>query len=226
MLPPKPWGPATPEDYLRLPLKAHAMLADMPLHDVWRVRLDGADGERSMLEIRAIALGLVDSANLGIGVRTLFGLRRWLGARMGWDRDGSGATSASLRAKLEPSDREASLIVLLGGFYEANLGSATGVVREVPVPWVLVISQLGFASVLTYVLVNADVRSASRGLTVGAAFGLLYGIAISFDLFAVTNWSNVNVALVEPLVTAARMAAVGSMVGWVLGRGPHLETAS
>jgi len=115
-------------------------------------------------------------------------------------------------------------VVLLGGFYEANLGTAPGVVREVPVPWALVISQLGLASVLTYVLVNADVRSAFGGLRAGAAFGLLYGIAISFDLFAVTNWSNVNVALVEPLVTAARMAAVGSLVGWVLGNGPRLAS--
>ena len=41
--------------------------------------------------------------------------------------------------------------VIPGGFYEANLGSATGVLREVPIWWALVVSQLGLAAVVTYV---------------------------------------------------------------------------
>lgn len=109
-MPPTPWGPARPEDYARLPLRAHAILADVPVHDVWRVRLGEGDHAWSMLQIRAIALGLADSAPLGIGVRTLFSLRRWLGALMGWDREGRSASGAPLLAQLEPADREASLV--------------------------------------------------------------------------------------------------------------------
>ncbi|NND02841.1 MAG: hypothetical protein HKN91_08640 [Acidimicrobiia bacterium] len=111
-------------------------------------------------------------------------------------------------------------VVLLGGFYESNLGSATGVVREVPIPWAMVLAQLGLASMLTYVLVHADVTSALGGLKVGAVFGFLFGVAIAFDLFAVTNWSNVNVAFVEPFVTTVRLSIAGSAIGWVLGRVP------
>jgi hypothetical protein len=80
--------------------------------------------------------------------------------------------------------------VILGGFYEANLGSATGVMRELPVWWAMLISQLGLAAVVTYVFLHADVATASDGLKTGAIFGLLLGIAISFDLYAVTHWSN------------------------------------
>ncbi len=39
--------------------------------------------------------------------------------------------------------------VVLGGFYRANLGSAAGVLRELPIWWALVVSQLGLAGVVT-----------------------------------------------------------------------------
>ena len=109
--------------------------------------------------------------------------------------------------------------VILAGFYEANLGSATGVLRELPVWWALVVSQLGLAAVVTYVFLHAHVATASDGLKTGAIFGLLFGIAIAFDLYAVTNWSNVTVAFVEPFVTAVRMALGGAVIGWTLGMG-------
>ncbi len=105
---------------------------------------------------------------------------------------------------------------ILAGFYEANLGSATGVLRELPVSWAMVISQLGLADLVTYVFLHADVGTASDGLKAGAIFGLLFGIAVAFDLYAVTNWSNVTVAFVEPFVTAVRMALGGPVIGWAL----------
>ena len=76
--------------------------------------------------------------------------------------------------------------VILGGFYEANLGSATGVLRELPIWWALVVSQLGLGAVVTYVFLHADVATASDGIRTGAIFGLLFGIAMAFDLYAVT----------------------------------------
>ena len=110
-------------------------------------------------------------------------------------------------------------VVILGGFYEANLGSATGVMREIPIWWAMVVSQLGLAALVTYVFLHADVATAFDGLKTGAIFGLLFGIAMAFDLFAVTNWSNVTVAFVEPFVTAVRMALGGAVIGWTLGMG-------
>ncbi len=109
--------------------------------------------------------------------------------------------------------------VILGDFYEANLGSATGVLRELPIMWAMVVSQLGMAAVVTYVFLLSDVASASNGLKTGAILGLLLGIAISFDLYSVTNWSNSTVAFVEPLVWVVRTALAGAAIGWVLGRG-------
>lgn len=109
--------------------------------------------------------------------------------------------------------------VILGDFYEANLGSATDVLRELPIMWAMVVSQLGMAAVVTYVFLLSDVASASNGLKTGAILGLLLGTAISFDLYSVTNWSNSTVAFVEPLVWVVRTALAGAAIGWVLGRG-------
>lgn len=109
--------------------------------------------------------------------------------------------------------------VVLAGFYEANLGSATGVLRELPVWWALILAELGLAAIVTYVFLHAGVATASHGLKTGAIFGLLFGIAIAFNLYAVTNWSNVTVAVVEPFVTAIRIAVGGVVIGATLGMG-------
>ena len=109
--------------------------------------------------------------------------------------------------------------VILGEFYEANLGSATGVLRELPILWAMVVSQLGMGAVVTYVFLHANVATAFDGLKTGAIFGVMLGIAISFDLYSVTNWSNTTVAFIEPLVWAVRTALAGAVIGWTLGMG-------
>ena len=114
--------------------------------------------------------------------------------------------------------------VLLGSFYQANLGSATGVMRELPIWWAMVVSELGLSAVVTYVFLKAGVKTASGGLKMGALFGLLLGIAVSFSLYGVTNWSNGTVALVEPFVVAARTALAGAVIGWVLGMGDRPQS--
>lgn len=85
--------------------------------------------------------------------------------------------------------------------------------------WAMVVSQLAMGAVVTYVFLLSDVFSASNGLKTGAIIGLLLGIAISFDLYSVTNWSNASVAFVEPLVWIVRTALAGAAIGWTLGRG-------
>ena len=116
--------------------------------------------------------------------------------------------------------------IILGDFYQANLGSATGVLRDLPIWWALIVSQMGFSAVVTYVFLHADVATAAGGLKTGAIFGLLLGTAISFDLYAVTNWSNSMVAFVEPFVTAVRTALAGAVIGWTLGMGGSQPTSS
>jgi len=116
--------------------------------------------------------------------------------------------------------------VILADFYEANLGSATGVMRELPIIWAMVVSQLGMGAVVTWVFLHADVATALDGLKAGAIFGLLLGIAISFDLYSVTNWSNSTVAFFEPIVWVVRTALAGGAIGWTLGLGGSKQPIS
>lgn len=77
----RPWGRITESGYRERSLLAHRLLADVPLHDVWRVFLpDSTRRPFSMAEVRQVALSLARDRLTGPAVSGLFGIRRWLGA--------------------------------------------------------------------------------------------------------------------------------------------------
>src|SRR5258708_22464756 len=72
---------ASPAEYLRLDLRAHDLLRDVPLYDVSVVDLPGGGAGRSVADIRAL-----ESAAAPSGVaNTIYGLRHFLGRVFGWD---------------------------------------------------------------------------------------------------------------------------------------------
>lgn len=83
-----------PEDYRRLDLHAHALLHDVPLHDVWEIRLPGGGEGRSVKDVRAL-MSLEELGQMNLAVRALFGLRRWLGRVFGWDETPRQPTGSS-----------------------------------------------------------------------------------------------------------------------------------
>jgi hypothetical protein len=69
-------------EYLGLKLRAHELLRDVPLYDVWVVDLPGGGAGRTLADIRAL-----DSAAAPSRVATtLYRVRRFLGRLFGWDR--------------------------------------------------------------------------------------------------------------------------------------------
>jgi hypothetical protein len=100
---------ATPEEYERINLRAHTLLADVPLHDLWRVELPGGGPGRTIVDIRALlSMESITAANGA--VRLLFGLRAWLGQLFGWDREPPEAPRESFLQRLSAADRESSLV--------------------------------------------------------------------------------------------------------------------
>jgi hypothetical protein len=87
------WGRTSHSEYERLPLHAHALLANVPLHDVWQVELPGGGADRTLLDLRELmdAERMQQSSPI---VRGLFSLRRALGRLFGWD-DAPGASRES-----------------------------------------------------------------------------------------------------------------------------------
>lgn len=99
-----------PEEFERLGLRPHLLLADVPLRDVWVVDLSGGGPGRTLLDPRPlVSFERVATANLA--VRLLVSLRRALGAVLAWARVRSpGEPLPSFRECLSESDRQASLV--------------------------------------------------------------------------------------------------------------------
>ena len=105
-------------DFLALPLEAHALLADVPLHDVSAVDLPGGGEARTLADIRAlIPMGGLLRANRV--TRALFGLRLWLGQVFGWDRPAHDRAESSYLPRVTAALRARSAVApgtMEGGF--------------------------------------------------------------------------------------------------------------
>jgi hypothetical protein len=97
---------ASPAEYLRLKLRAHELLHDVPLYDVSVVDLPGGGAGRSVADI-----GALDSAVPPSRIASaLYGVRHFLGRVFGWDRLQM-RPEDSLLSRLSERDRRDSEIV-------------------------------------------------------------------------------------------------------------------
>ena len=92
----------------KLDLRAHQLLFDVPLHDVWRLHLSGA-GPQPPIGVVVDRFVAVAEAGAGPGSRILFGVRRMAGRVFGWDREDARASSRSYVGRLTTDERARSL---------------------------------------------------------------------------------------------------------------------
>ena len=97
-----------PADFQRLNLRCHALLSDVPLHDVWAIPLHGGGPGRSIQDARAIFFDGRRPSNLSI--RGLFALRFALGRAFGWDDERHNPSSGSYVNRLTEADRSQSQV--------------------------------------------------------------------------------------------------------------------
>lgn len=93
------WGQATAEVYTGLPLHAHEFLAEVPLHDVWTLDLQGADDALTIDDLRRLMNEVLDG-QASAPVRFLFALRAALGRVFGWDAGSESAREPELVARV------------------------------------------------------------------------------------------------------------------------------
>ena len=97
-----------PAEFRALPLRAHELLVDVPLHDAWRMRLLG--GGPGVTVRDAIDLfARMDTSGISRSARVLFALRTGLGQVFGWDREDPTACRRSYVLRLSAEDRAQSL---------------------------------------------------------------------------------------------------------------------
>ena len=100
----------------------------------------------------------------------------------------------------------------LGGFYEANAGSATGVEREAPIFWAAGVAGLLHGALLVMVMDWAGVGSVGEGFKVSALVGLLFWGGVDFLFYGFMNLSNLTLTIVDPLVSAVFYGVIGAVI--------------
>ena len=107
--------------------------------------------------------------------------------------------------------------MLLLDFYATNAGSATGVYKDVPIWWALILGQVLFAAFLTIIMGWRGDSSAGAGLKTGALVGLVLGLSVNFTFYGTSNIANLTATLVDPIISVIQMGITGAVIGAVLG---------
>jgi hypothetical protein len=99
----------SPTEFHALPLRVHALLADVPLHDVWAVDLPAVRGSVTLAEfLRRANQG--GTNRLPRAARALFRFRLLLGRIFRLEAEPTDAGAAAFANRLTPEDRARSLV--------------------------------------------------------------------------------------------------------------------
>lgn len=102
---------------------------------------------------------------------------------------------------------------LLGDFYAANGGSATGVERDPQIMWAVAVGALAYAALILVALrSHAGSLTVACGLKAGAAVGFLIWACADFTLYGITNINNLTLTIVDPLVELVRGGITGAAI--------------
>lgn len=105
---------------------------------------------------------------------------------------------------------------ILGGFMEANMGSATDVMKETPSYWQIVVGQLAGALLLVTVLSWKGSGNAAAGFKAGALVGALLALYYGFMNLGTTNITTMPAVLVDVAAMLVLLGAGGAAAGMVM----------
>src|SRR5215510_14135620 len=97
-----------PREFRARPLRAHALLHDVPLEDAWAVPLAGGGTGRTIEDVRAVMTA--GRATAPALVRALFWLRFRIGALLAWDQPRPTWSADTFADRLSDADRARSLV--------------------------------------------------------------------------------------------------------------------
>jgi hypothetical protein len=105
----------SPTEFHALPLRVHAFLADVPLHDAWAADLPKRRGGVTLSEFLRASQDGFDAADAKVkrfppAARALFRLRLVIGRIFRLDAEPKNALAASFGNRLTPEDRALSLL--------------------------------------------------------------------------------------------------------------------
>ena len=112
-------------------------------------------------------------------------------------------------------------------FYRVNVGSATGVDRGGQLVWAMLVANLAYGALITYVIGNrTGTLSIGGGARIGAIVGFLLWCTVDFVYYGTTNIANLTRTVVDPLLEVVHGGIGGAVIVAVLvnmpGPGPKI----
>jgi len=95
-------------EFERLPLRVHAFLTGVPLHDVWAIDLPRTRPGITLDEF--LRSGGSRPYRLSLAVRVLLSIRLFIGRLLGWDREPTATSWETFATRLTTADRLKSLV--------------------------------------------------------------------------------------------------------------------
>jgi hypothetical protein len=110
--------------------------------------------------------------------------------------------------------------------YAMTAGSASGVARESPQVWAVVLGALSYGAFIALAIGSRQrAITIADGFRIGALVGFLLWFTANFMLFGVSHVGNMTSAIVNPLIELVPGAISGAVIAAALRRG-HIATPS
>lgn len=108
---------------------------------------------------------------------------------------------------------------LVADFYAANMGSATGVMRDSQLLWAVIVGTAAYAALITLALgTQPDGTTIVGGAKTGAIVGLLVWGTANFVLLGVMNVHTPVLAIVDSVLEAIRAGITGAVIAVVAAK--------
>lgn len=117
-------------------------------------------------------------------------------------------------------------VMVFADFFAANVGGATGLLREDPMMWPVILGHVAIAALVTYAIVWSGSYTLGGGFKVGAIVGFLLWFGVDFIHYGNLDTRTLAATIVDPLLELIRTGIGGAVIGIVLARVETEEPAS
>ena len=104
------------------------------------------------------------------------------------------------------------------GFFAANVGGATGLMREAPIMWPALLGHLSIAALVTLAIGWSGSFSLGGGFRIGAIVGFLLWFGVDFIHYANLDRWTLTATVVDPILELIRTGIGGAVIGVLLGK--------
>lgn len=110
-------------------------------------------------------------------------------------------------------------ILAFGSFYQANLGSATGVTRDPEIMWAVFLGSCTYAALITVMIgITSGATTTGEAMKRGAIVGFLLWMTADFIVYGATNTANLTRTAVDPVLELIRGGISGGIISVLLAK--------